>query len=131
MNNIYRKSFVFQAERFEEYQNGKCISQGSIDTEILAKVVKDGFDEVIVFNLRNNRPISINFSFGLPIFGIQAGDVLSDRIQYGRLPDSMSWADSNEPLVCNIFNNMQCIRFAMCSPLRIIEFFGSFTTIGN
>lgn len=57
MNSIYRKSFVFQATRFEEYQNGKCISQGNIDTEILAKVVKDGFDEVIVFNLRNNRPI--------------------------------------------------------------------------
>ena len=129
MNSIYRKSFVFQATRFEEYQNGKCISQGNIDTEILAKVVKDGFDEVIVFNLRNNRPNSINFCFGLPIFGIQAGDVLSDRIQYGRLPDSMCWSDSKEPLVCNIFNNMRCIRFAMCSPLRIIEFYGTFIGI--
>ena len=131
MSSIYRKSFIFQAERFEEYQNGKCIDHGRIDTEILAKVVNDVFDEVIVFNLRNNRPCSINFSFGLPIFGLLRGDVLSDRIQYGRLPDSMRWSDPNEPLVCNIFNKMNCIRFAMCSPLRIIEFYGSFITIDN
>ena len=57
-------------------------------------------------------------------------DVLADRVQYGRLT-SIGLKDANEPIVCNIFNNMQCIRFAMTSPLRIIEFYGTFSSIGQ
>lgn len=81
--------------------------------------------------LQGKVPVRINARFGLPIFGSQYGDILNDRIQYGRIPDSMSWYDPNEPVVCNIFNNMRCIRFAMMSPLRIVEFHGHFTDIGN
>jgi len=129
MNNIYCKSFIFQAERYEEYQDGKCINKDKIDTQVIAKIANSDYGyKVAVFNLRNNIP-NINSNFGLPIFGVQAGDILEDRVQYGRIPDSMRWEDSNEPIVCNIFNNMQCIRFAMLSPLRIIEFYGKFSCI--
>ena len=127
-NSIYRKSFVFQATRYEEYENGVCTNRGNIDTTIVAKVLND---EGIGFALLNHRPGDIKPRFGLPIFGIQNGDVLEDRVQYGRLPtpDKFSWFDYDEPVVCNIFDNMTCIRFAMLSPLRIIEFYGNFTDI--
>lgn len=124
--NIYRKSFIFQTTRFEEYQNGRLIQQGSCNTTIIAKVISS---DTIAMMLQNDIPVRINQRFGLPIFGSQNGDILADRIQYGRIPDSFSWNDSNEPIVCNIFNNLTCIRFAMLSPLRIVEFYGQFTDI--
>lgn len=126
MNNVYRKAFIFDASRYEEYMNGRCTRQGIINCTIVAKPINSDTLSVALFD---NIPTGINQHFGLPIFGIERGDMLEDRIQYGRLPDSMSWDDPNEPLVCNIFNNMTCIRFAMMSPLRIIEFFGEFTDI--
>ncbi len=123
---IYKKSFIFEANYFEEYQDGRCINSGLCKTLIIAKVIND---ECIGIMLQGDIPVNINSRFGLPIFGAQYGDVLSDRVQYGRIPDSMSWHDSNEPVVCNVFNNMTCIRFAMMSPLRIVEFQGQFTRI--
>jgi hypothetical protein len=123
---IYKKSFIFKANRFEEYQNGCCTNSGRCNTIVVAKVLNNG---CIGMMLQGTVPVRINNNFGLPIFGSQHGDVLEDRVQYGRIPDSMSWHDSNEPVVCNIFNNMTCIRFAMMSPLRIIEFYGKFSDI--
>lgn len=127
-NNIYKKSFVFEATRYEEYVNGQCSNQGYANIQIVAKVMSD---ECIGVALLGNIPVDIKQHFGLPIFGIMRGDVLEDRVQYGRLPDrdKWSWFDSSEPVVCNIFNNMTCIRFAMLSPLRIVEFYGKFTDI--
>lgn len=126
MNGIYKKAFIFEATRYEEYINGKCIRHGAINCTIVAKPISQDTLSVV---LLDDVPSGINQRFGLPIFGIEHGDVLNDRVQYGRLPDMMHWDDPNEPLVCNIFNNMTCIRFAMLSPLRIIEFFGEFTDI--
>jgi len=125
---IYKKSFIFEAISFEEYQDGRCISCGPCSTTVIAKVLND---ECIGMMLQGEIPVKINSRFGLPIFGSQHGDILNDRVQYGRVPVSMSWQDSNEPVVCNIFNNMTCIRFAMMSPLRIVEFHGRFTDIRN
>ena len=62
---------------------------------------------------------------------INNGDILEDRIMYGRLPDNFSWQDPTDPLVCEIFANKTCIRFAMLSPLRIIELTGYFELIGE
>lgn len=123
---IYKKSFIFEADRFEEYQDGRCLSKGPCNVTILAKVLND---ECLGMILQGEMPVRINTRFGLPIFGLENGDVLNDRVQYGRIPDSVSWPDSNEPLVCNIFNNLTCIRFAMMSPLRIVEFYGDFIDI--
>lgn len=126
MMRIYKKSFIFEATSFEEYQDGKCVNRGSCSITVVAKVLND---ECIGMLIQGIFPVQINPKFGLPILGLQSGDVLDDRIQYGRIPDSMSWPDSNEPVVCNIFNNMNCIRFAMMSPLRIVEFYGQFTDL--
>lgn len=147
MESIYQKSFVFKASRLEEYQSGRCVRQGAIEciinahkmffspynvlsvadyNELEAKVAGMDIDGGMSFTLSGTIPNGINLKFNLPI--IEEDDVLIDRVQYGRLTNR-AWRDSKEPVVCNIFNNMKCIRFAMTSPLRIIEFYGEFTEI--
>lgn len=126
MNTIYRKSFIFEAERFEEFQNGELVNCGNCRTQIVGRVMNSN---CIGFLFQGDMPQGIKNHFGLPIFGEEYGDVLADRVQYGRIPDSLSWNDSTDPVVCNIFNNMTCIRFAMMSPLRIVEFYGKFVDI--
>lgn len=147
MSSIYKKTFVFEANRFEEYQGGICVRHGAIECTIKAhemffnsydvcsianyntlesKVGGAGIDGGMSFSLSGNIPSGINKRFNLPI--IEEDDVLPDRVQYGRLTNR-AWRDPNEPIVCNIFNNMECIRFAMTSPLRIIEFYGKFSSI--
>lgn len=124
---LYCKSFVFAATSFDEYsQDGRSVNKGICKTKIIAKVMNS---ECIGFLLQSDAPVEINQRFGLPIMGIQKGDILDDRIMYGRLPDSFSWDDSNEPLVCEINSSLTCVRFAMMSPLRLVEFQGCFIDI--
>lgn len=127
MKELYCTPFVFRAMRYEEYQDGKSTGQGNISIQIISKVMNN----CAMFHLEGALPMNIKRNFGLPIFGIERGDILEDRIQYGRIPDNMSWSDSSDPVVCNIFANRTCIRFAMMSPLRIVEFFGKFELIGE
>lgn len=122
LKNIYLQSFTFYATRYEEILNGKgFINKGYIDCSILVEKLND---KCMGIRLFGQMPNNINTNFGLPIFGIDRGDILKDRIMYGRFPDEFSWDDPNEPLICEIFNTMDRIRFAMLSPLRTIEFYG-------
>lgn len=126
MNKVYLKNFIFEAKSYEEYIDGVCISKGNCKTTIVSKLINH---DCVAFGILDEVPVKIKTQFGLPVFGYAGGDVLQDRIQYGRLPDSLSWSDSTEPIVCNIFNNLTCIRFATLSPLRIVEFYGNFIDI--
>ena len=126
MKSIYCTPFVFKASRYEEYQDGKCIGKGNVAIQIISKTK----DNCAMFHLEGELPIHIKRNFGIPIYGIKCGDILEDRIQYGRLPD-LKWDDPTDPVVCNIFANKTCIRFALMNPLRIIEFFGDFELIGD
>lgn len=127
MKELYCTPFVFKVSRYEEYQNGKCTKQGRVCVKIVSKVMNN----CAMFHLEGELPMSIKRNFGIPVFGIERGDILEDRIQYGRIPDNMSWNDSTDPVVCNIFANKTCIRFAMMNPLRIIEFYGNYELIGE
>ena len=133
MKELYCTPFVFKATYYEEYQNGCCIRKGEIAVRITSKTVDNraAFPyKFAMFHLEGQLPMSIKRDFGIPVYGIDRGDILEDRIQYGRLPDNLSWNDSSDPVVCNIFDNRTCIRFAMMSPLRIVEFTGEFELIG-
>ena len=127
MKELYCTPFVFNALRYEEYQDGRCTKQGNIAVQIISKVKNN----CAMFHLDGELPMNIKRNFGLPVFGIERGDILADRIQYGRIPDNMSWNDSTDPVVCNIFANKTCIRFAMLSPLWIVEFMGNYELIGE
>lgn len=127
MKSIYLTPFVFRATRYEEYKDGICIDHQNVDIQIISKVINN----CAMFHLEGNMPMNMKRNFGLPVFGVESGDILEDRIMYGRLPDSFSWQDPVDPLVCEIFANKKCIRFAMLSPLRIIELTGYFELIGE
>lgn len=124
--SIYKKNFIFRANHFEEFANGQCLRRADIDCIIVAKVLNS---TTLGIALLEQKPSNINQKFGMPIFGEDCGDILDDRIQYGRIPDSFSWDDPNEPVVCEIFNDMKKVRFAMMSPLRLMEFTGNFEDI--
>ena len=118
MNRAYLKHFTFQASRYEEYVDGVCLSKGNCNTIVVSKPISH---DCVAFNLVNEVPVKIWDHFELPVLGYAGGDVLKDRIQYGRL-NTLKWHDPTEPIVCNIFNNMTCIRFATLSPLRTVNF---------
>lgn len=121
-NQIYGNSFVFHATRYEEWCNQRCTRKGNVDSTITAQI--SGCS--VCFRIDGNPQLQMDGVFTLPM--TDADDVLADRVQYGRLPmyqpNNLS---SSKPIVCNIFFNMTCIRFAMMAPLRIVEFYGSFT----
>lgn len=127
MSTIFKKPFTFKASTYEVYYNGQCIDKGVTDTTITTMIANNAIKFTLNGDLRGNT-IRV---FELPILGVEAGDILADRVQYGRLPRFADGYAPNEPIVCNIFNNMKCIRFAMFHPLRIVEYYGTFERIGE
>lgn len=125
-NRFFKTNFKFLANRYEEWQNGSCISRGQISTEILAEV--NGNE--IHFELDNIENISILKSFDFEILG-EDNCILSDRIQYLH-----NTSDFNPiiPIVCQLFYNgktIEYVRFAMTNPDRIVEFYGTLVEYGQ
>ena len=105
-------------------KNGQCISQGPIDTRIVAEVNGDK----IYFNLDEILQLRILKSFEFETTGFC---VLSDRVQY-----AYETSDFNPivPMICNIFykgDNIEYVRFAMTNPDRLIEFYGYMEQLGQ
>ena len=123
MTKIFKKNFKFIANRYEEWQGGRCISQGTINSEIVAKTTSSS----IHIELTGAEKLRILKSFDFEFIG---SDVLSDRIQYVHAS-----SDFNPivPMVCHLFcsgNIISYVRFAMTNPDRIIEFYGSMVELG-
>lgn len=124
--DFFAKNFRFVANRFEEWQAGRCISQGPIQTQIVAEV--NGNE--IHFELDNigNIKMLTSFDFEMPS---REYCILQDRIQY--IHDT---SDFNPivPIVCNLFykgGTMEYVRFAMTNPDRLVEFYGSLVKLGQ
>lgn len=110
-----KKNFQFRSNRYEEWQAGQCISQGSVDVLITAEANGDGL-HVELTNIGNLRIVK-SFSF-------EKCDILPDRVQFVH-----GSYDFNPivPFVCHIFYNgttISYVRFAMTNPDRLIEFYG-------
>ena len=126
MTKIYKNNFKFVAVRYEEWQAGRCISRGPIDTVITAEVSGNS----IYFELDGVGDLRILQSFD---FNCGNADVaiLGDRIQY-----SHATSDYNPivPIVCHVFfreNVIEYVRFAMTNPDRLIEFYGKMVELGQ
>ena len=119
MRNLFLKPFAFNVIRYEEWQDQRCVNSGKLSARVYATAA-NGF---MSFSLEGCSNLRIGTDFYI---STRQADILSDRIQYGVLPDSMTGPSPILPIVCNIFNNRTCIRFAMLDPLRIIEFYGNF-----
>lgn len=126
MTRVYKSNFRFVANRYEEWQGGRCISRGAIDTEIVAEVSGD----TIHFDLDDIADLRILQSFDFYCGDIDSAD-LGDRIQY-----SYATSDFNPivPMVCHLFysgNRIEYVRFAMTNPDRLIEFYGEMVELGQ
>lgn len=125
-NRFYKTNFRFVANRYEEWQAGRCISKGPIATEIVAEVSGNS----IHFELDDIGNIRMLKSFDFDIYG-EDYCILQDRIQY-----ALGTNDFNPivPIVCNIFyrgNTMEYVRFAMTNPDRLVEFYGTLVQCGQ
>lgn len=122
MQRFYKKNFTFQATRYEVYQDGECIANGQIFTQILAKVYpKSTLDEIHFRLIDNVYPRIVDqFSF----FCIDDAALASpDRISYYAMSDF----NPVVPCVCQLFgedDRLLCVRFAMTNPDKLIEFYG-------
>ena len=125
--NIYRKNFKFAANSFEETIVGKGRRSGKIGVIIKGDILSDEVIHISFIGVECTDSFEIAPFCVLPMTEPYiGGDILQDRIMYGRLPQFEDNCRSLVPVVCEIFNNMTTIRFALLKPLRIIEFHGSF-----
>lgn len=118
LNSIYRKSISFHVIRFEEWQAGHCIDQGSLTFDLHLIANQNKIYGTIPYNDRFRIHNHIEFPF-------DGSHILSDRIQYVNAPGNST--DPTRPIVLHIFvkdNKINCIRIAMSFPDRIIEFYG-------
>lgn len=116
MKNLYKKGFIFLANRYEEWRDGYCVSRGPISTKIIAS--PDTYR--LSFELQDIGILEIATKFE---FEFDNSDILYDRIQY------LTSSNFNPlvPVICHLFcsnNTIKYVRFAMTNPDRIIEFYG-------
>lgn len=117
MNRYFKRNFIFTASHYEEWQSGHCLNQGHISCVITAEFSGD-LMRVFLSNIEELR-IHKNFEFEM-----EGSMILDDRIQYVHYT-----SDYNPlvPIVCHLFfanGTINCVRFAMTNPDRIIEFYG-------
>ena len=119
-DKFYKTSFGFIANRYEEWQAGRCISRGNISTIIVAEVRGDE----IHFDLDDIGNIKMQKSFVFEILD-KDSSILPDRIQY---VNTASDFNPEKPVVCQLFGSystIEYVRFAMTNPDRIVEFYGN------
>lgn len=124
MKRIFKKSFRFVAERYEEWQQGCCLSRGAIQTDIIAEASSNDI-RVELNGIENLRIFKTSkYEFG-------GSCILPDRIQYAHGSSDMNPLD---PLVFQLFfqgDTLSYVRFAMTNPDRIIEFYGTLVELGQ
>lgn len=136
MQDIFGKGFRFVVDRYEEWSNQKCTSQGSLNAEIIAEVVGNR----IIFTISGAEHLNIVKTPSMDLSNPQstileaAGNFLitSDRIQY--VANNIS--SDNDPYVCHLFyenGRISYVRFGFMDlnsssliPManRIYEFYG-------
>jgi len=124
MNRFFKKNFHFVANRFEEWQSGYCTSKGNLKTNIWAETSNNS----IHFELDDINELKMDT---YSEFNFMESDILHDRIQYVKATSDLS---PNIPIVCHLFVNddtINCVRFAMTNPDRIIEFYGDLVELGQ
>lgn len=126
MTHIYKRNFIFIADRYEEWRSCKCISSGPINSKIIAEVNGDS----IHFELEKTNNLRILNSFDFSCLD-KSQAILQDRVQYVN-----NTSDFNPilPIVCQLFyngDNIEYIRFAMTNPDRLIEFYGTMIELGQ
>lgn len=117
MKDLLCKPFVFNATHYEEWRFGKCTKNENIPVKIVANI-GGGY---ISFRLIGDFNLNIEHGFAM---SLNTAARLEDRVQYGSMDATVG--KSTTPLACNLFNNKTCVRFGLQSPLRVVEFYGTY-----
>lgn len=143
MEDIYGKGFRFVVDRYEEWANQRCTSQGELNGEIVAEVR----GSKIVFTITGADRLNIVKTPSMDLSNPQSqilrsnGSPLikSDRIQY--LANNIS--GENDPYVCHLFyenGRISYVRFGFMDPnssslfpmvTRIYEFYGDMIELSD
>lgn len=118
MNYLANKELCFHANRYEEWAEGKCLSQGPLDATIVAELSNN----TLHCTVKGAESLRMYPDEIYTLAG-ESGD-LGDRIQY--VSPNINY-DPLEPIVFQVFHAQRTInylRFAMTAPDRIIEFYG-------
>lgn len=115
---LFKKSISFHVERYEEWQRGQCTAKGQLNFDLHLIASQNSISVKIpnASSFRMHDYVSFDFV---------GSDILQDRIQYVNAPGTSQ--DPRRPIILHIFvknNKIDCIRFAMSFPDRIIEFYG-------
>lgn len=124
--DVYRKSFSFHSTRYEEWMNGQCINGDLFETDIVA----EAYDRDIHFYISNTAELNINSNSSFE-FEDESTELILDRIIYNH---SSYVVKPNEPVECQLFREIlgiSRIRFTTSSPLRVLEFYGHLTKVGQ
>ena len=108
LGDIYKHHFIFKAVQSERCFVNKSTMLEDCNVTIQA-IMKDNS---IQFGLVGLLYGLMDRVFRLPVT-TEAEDIFVDRIQYGRLPKNMYTLYPDSPVVCEIFNDMESIRFTM------------------
>lgn len=115
---LFKKSISFHVNRYEEWFNQRCISEGNLDFDLHLIASENSISveipEAARFHMHDNA-----------IFAFKESYLLHDRLQYVNAPRAVK--DPTRPIVLHVFvknNKIDCVRFAMSFPDRIIEFYG-------
>lgn len=116
---LFKKSFCFLAERFEEWSGGRMISSGQVDFTLNFIANQDS----IRVRIPNGKSFRMHEDVAFSFLGSR---ILSDRLQYVNSNGDMK--DPTCPFVLHVFSSddgkEDCVRFAMTGPDRLIEFYG-------
>lgn len=125
--NIYRKDFKFATSSYEEIVVGMGRRSGRANIIVKGDVLSDEAIHITFIGVEAEDSLNIAPFCVLPMTEpYMGGDILQDRVMYGRLPQFGDCGRPLVPVVCEIFNNRTTIRFAFLGPLRTIEFHGQF-----
>lgn len=120
LHDLFKKNIKFRVIRYEEWQGGQILSEGCLDAYITGETHEKGINFTVdPFDSQKMEPeCDADYTCSAE---------LGDRIQYL----SMSAASSCNPLkpiLVQLFAGkdgaLNCIRYAMSYPDRIIEFYG-------
>ena len=122
MNFLANKSFVFLADRFEEWMSGACISQGPIN----ARITAEASDDKIEFSVEGADSLRMKKQGSYALLSENGPSMdMGTRLQY--FNPFFIQEDPLELILVHVFyeaGKISYVRFAMSYPDRIIEFYG-------
>lgn len=117
LSSLYKQGFSYHVERYEEWQAGSLISSGQIVFDL--HIIKS--TDALYVEIPHAEKFRMRKSASFSLF---SSNMLSDRLQY--TSPNIDF-EATQPIILHVFvkgSKIDCVRFAMTNPDRIVEFYG-------